>query len=448
MAAVSDDSYYVHGCSEREKRRPRRCRTSIGSVLMRPRLARQAGVGLILLLALSCGGAPGEIPSPLRTAGAVASVPRAELERGRQVTLEGTVTLLDSRLGLFVVQDATGGLPVSVVAGPANLARGERVKVRGFTGYEAFAPLLVKGVVERVEGGAIPPPKAAAAARLMRGELDYQLVEVRATITRDRGSEVMRFDVDAELPGNQRINIVGTVGVTFPWPLHLPSEVTVKGVPITTRAPSGEVLAVRLFVGSADDLELESPSGVYSNRRGDAGPAGVATGEGATPSARGAELPTLTTAFAAKSLANDDAARGYPVLLRGVLTSFYPDGVNFFIQDETAAVFVLPLSARPAVAPGDLVEVAGRVGRGSWAPFVIAREVRRIGRGRFPDPVRPDLHEPLSGRDENAWAELEGTVLAAQAGTRGEPSCRSSRVRLGCWSTCSRCARPCACASW
>ena len=74
----------------------------------------------------------------------------------------------------------------------------------------------------------------------------------------------------------------------------------------------------------------------------------AASSAGTEPAGQSAaSLPTLTTARQAHSLSNDQALRGYPVHLRGVVTYFDPDfGTGYaaiFIHDSTGSVFVKPL---------------------------------------------------------------------------------------------------------
>ena len=384
--------------------------------------ASRAGVGVLALIALAGCVARPDDRSPLRTVAEVRRLSSAALQRGRPVSLQAAVTLVDSRLRLLVVQDETGGLPVAMVDGPTDLMPGEAVRVRAFTGSEAFAPVLVKAVIERVAGGRLPPPLLAEPGRLLRGELDYRLVDVRCVLTGDRGSEVMRFDLDAEV-GGRPIQVVGTVGVTVVWPLRSPVPANVSGVPISTRSPSGEVLAVRLFVGSASDVRPRAP--IASSPTGSVGELSKNAG------ALAAERP-LTSAVAVKSVPNEDAARGYPVRLRGVVTGFETNRVSFFLQDETAALFVFPGSGSPPIAVGDLVEILGRTDRGGYAPVVVAREVRQLGPGRLPTPIRPNLDGPMSGIEENAWAEIDGTVRSVRfvAGGRANLSLQSGASRV------------------
>src|SRR5438477_2078138 len=50
-------------------------------------------------------------------------------------------------------------------------------------------------------------------------------------------------------------------------------------------------------------------------------------------------LPTLTHAEEVRRLTPDEAAKGYPVRLRGVVTMDAP-APDFFVQDKTAGIYV------------------------------------------------------------------------------------------------------------
>ena len=52
-----------------------------------------------------------------------------------------------------------------------------------------------------------------------------------------------------------------------------------------------------------------------------------------------ASLPTLTSAEQVRGLTPDQAALGYPVRIRGVVTDDVP-APDFFIQDSTAGIYV------------------------------------------------------------------------------------------------------------
>ncbi len=127
-------------------------------------------------------------------------------------------------------------------------------------------------------------------------------------------------------------------------------------------------------------------------------------------------LPTLTTTRQAHSLRNEEAARGYPVRLRAVVTYYdrYLDRrhVALFVHDASGEIFV-SLPSQPAfpVRAGSLVEVTGVTAPADFAPIVRGEAMRLIGESRIPASApRVSLARLLSGAEDGQWVEVEGLV--------------------------------------
>ena len=127
-------------------------------------------------------------------------------------------------------------------------------------------------------------------------------------------------------------------------------------------------------------------------------------------------LPLLTTAHMAHSMTAEEAARGYPVLLRAVVTYYDP-----YIDPRHAALFVLDrtggimasLPSRPILPlhTGSLIEVRGVTGPGDFAPIVDHAQVRAIGESSLPTSVpRAGLEQMTIGSVDGQWVEVEGVV--------------------------------------
>ena len=129
-------------------------------------------------------------------------------------------------------------------------------------------------------------------------------------------------------------------------------------------------------------------------------------------------LPTLTTTHQAHSLTSEQAARAYPVHLRGVVTYFDPDyGIGYaaiFVHDSTGSVFVKPRSGSVGLLPaGTLVDVRGVSGPGGFGPVVVLPQIRAIGRSPLPaNPPRVNLPHLETGAEDAQWVEVEGTIHA------------------------------------
>jgi len=130
-------------------------------------------------------------------------------------------------------------------------------------------------------------------------------------------------------------------------------------------------------------------------------------------------LPTLTTAHDAHSLTSEQAARGYPVHLRTVITYYdpYADPRHpaVWASDRSGGVYVA-LPSVPAVdfKAGDLVEITGVSAAGGYAPIVNASEVRVIGKSPLPSPPRVTFAQIMTGADDGRWVEVEGVVHAVR----------------------------------
>ena len=129
-----------------------------------------------------------------------------------------------------------------------------------------------------------------------------------------------------------------------------------------------------------------------------------------------ASLPVLTTARAAHSLSAGEAAKSYPVRLRGVATFFGfldRERVSLFIQDRTGSIYVRGDSTLGPVAAGAIVEVRGVSDQGGFAPIVNHAQIRFIGLSHLPpNPPHMSLTQLRNGGEDGAWVEIEGVVRA------------------------------------
>jgi signal transduction histidine kinase len=237
----------------------------------------------------------------------------------------------------------------------------------------------------------VPPPAPGLFGEILRDPSDrrWTTIEGRAGFVSRNGKGLefeLRSGSDAVL-----VKVADAAGLNSASLLN--SKVRVTGVGRGVVTTSGERLVLgKLFAASTKDVNIVEGAFV--------------PGEITLP---------LASASQVQSLRIEDARRGLPVRLRGVVTdarnSVYSRWMS--LQDETRGVFVhLGPASNGIPAFGERWEVEGRSGAGDFAPVVIAEKMTFLGEGDMPEPVRPTWSELVNGSRDVQWAELEGLVTA------------------------------------
>ena len=144
----------------------------------------------------------------------------------------------------------------------------------------------------------------------------------------------------------------------------------------------------------------------------------IATASGQTANLPAGQLPTLTTAHQAHCLTSGEAARAYPIHIKGVVTYFDPDyGTGYaavFMQDSTGGIFVKPPSTSIVPLPaGTVIDVRGASSIGGFGPIVAHPQIIVIGHAPLPpNPPRVSLLHLQTGAEDAQWVEVEGTIHA------------------------------------
>jgi signal transduction histidine kinase len=122
-----------------------------------------------------------------------------------------------------------------------------------------------------------------------------------------------------------------------------------------------------------------------------------------------AKLPLLTTVEQIKSLKREEAMRGYPVKVRGVVT--WADRKAVVIQDSSLGIFVDEVEASDSypLRVGEFWEIEG-ITVAQFSPMILSRRAVRLGAGKLPSPVRPARDQLLNGTLDTQYVELQGVV--------------------------------------
>jgi hypothetical protein len=134
----------------------------------------------------------------------------------------------------------------------------------------------------------------------------------------------------------------------------------------------------------------------------------------------GRPLRVLRSVREVHHLPAEEAKRGYPVRLRGVVTYFDPTVPFLFLQDATGGTYInCEGDAGLRLEAGQLVEVDGESDPGYFAPSVYRARVHVRGTAPLP-PVPPlPLEDLLSGQQDSNWVEARGVVESVDRDVRG-----------------------------
>jgi signal transduction histidine kinase len=125
-------------------------------------------------------------------------------------------------------------------------------------------------------------------------------------------------------------------------------------------------------------------------------------------------LPQLTQAAEVRALTPEQAAAGYPVKLRGVITDAVPKP-DLFVQDKSAGIYIE--GNRHQLFPhqlGDLVEIVGVSGPGRFAPVVKEISSRIIHSGAHMPTTRIyNFAELANGVMDSQWIQIRGIIRSA-----------------------------------
>lgn len=111
------------------------------------------------------------------------------------------------------------------------------------------------------------------------------------------------------------------------------------------------------------------------------------------------------------ALSPDEAARGFPAHLKGVVTK--PTEEGLFFEDSTAGIWVTG-SHSPDLSAGDEVDVEGIVSPGLFSPIVKSQSVRRIGTTSLPHPIPITYKQLITGDWDSQYVSISGTVRSAE----------------------------------
>jgi signal transduction histidine kinase len=253
--------------------------------------------------------------------------------------------------------------------------------------------------LEVIGHAVLPQPRRVAIGQILGEEEDFQWAEMegRVTLVREQ-SDGMQMELSAG-GGHLRVEVGDGSGLS-PL-LLLNSRIRAVGFCESAMTIDGHKVPGILLVPGGGQVEtVKAPPEVLSN---------VSSNPGA--------LPVLTTGAEVHRLKREQTQRGFPVKIRGVITSVLPEHQAFVIEDSTRGLYVEDHSEVRSGPPqvGEFMEIEGVTGPKYFAPIVNAQRVRSLGAGRLPDPVQPTWDQLMNGSLDAQYVEIQGIVTAVLA---------------------------------
>ncbi len=129
-------------------------------------------------------------------------------------------------------------------------------------------------------------------------------------------------------------------------------------------------------------------------------------------SAAFAEQPAgLTSLHAIHSLTKAQAREGLPVAFEATVTYYNRSGIDLFVQDGDAAIYV-ETKGYEDLAPGDRVLVGGKT-RDSFTTDVVSDRVTVLRHGTLPKPVPADFQQLIRAQRDCMLVSVRATLRSA-----------------------------------
>ena len=117
----------------------------------------------------------------------------------------------------------------------------------------------------------------------------------------------------------------------------------------------------------------------------------------------------LTSVAQIRALTNAEAAKGYPVHLRALIT-FHNTRKYCFAEDDTGAIYIMRQSLGYDLAAGQVVDVEGITEAGLYAPEILERHATVVGHAALPAPQEVNFEDLAARRFHCRRVEVEGVI--------------------------------------
>ncbi|MGA2749456.1 MAG: ATP-binding protein [Verrucomicrobiota bacterium] len=260
-------------------------------------------------------------------------------------------------------------------------------------------------VIEETGKGAAPDASPIAVRQSLREGQDGGWTRAEGTVTyasEQSGQLELELSSDTE-----RMGVVLAESTGASPQLLLNNRIRATGICLAARTTEGQTVAGTLLAPGINQIEFwEAGTGQWSRH-----PA-VAAGEEAGQSGEGStNQPVLNKVEQIKRLSREQWQSGYPVKIRGVVTTVLDGGV--FIEDSTGSIYGRwrPPTDSDVPRVGDYWEIEGKT-FAEFAPNIQVSRAARLGAGTLPEPLRPTWDQLINGSLDTEYVEVQGIITA------------------------------------
>jgi signal transduction histidine kinase len=259
--------------------------------------------------------------------------------------------------------------------------------------------------LEVVGADGLVEPHSISEGRIFAGVDNsyWATLEGDVAFVREHGSEL---ELEAAL-GNDRVRVLVLNAPKFSHANLRNRRIQAEGICRTVLTEDGRNVPGLLLALDARDIQvLDGPRttpGVSPERAEIAEP-GKASRNLTSQNA-------LTSVEEVRRLSREDADRGYPVKVRGVLTCIRPDFHSVVIQDAARGIYaqgVPPNTLPPEI--GQYWEIEATTRSGAFAPVLQIQRANCLGLGQLPKPIHPTWDQLMNGSLDTQFVELQGII--------------------------------------
>jgi len=318
----------------------------------------------------------------------IRELPPETLNSGFPIHLTATVTLANSNLWLFFVQDQNCGIFLFNNKWPeGRFDTGTKVEITGYASQGLFSPIIVEPKVKVLGSGEPPNGLHIPIQSLHSGQFDGYWVTVSGLVRSVDETETNEYRIELT-DARQNISIiVGRTSRTSSMQELPGRKIAVSGVCVSTLNNKNQFVASRILVPNPSFLTT-----IQSNRKDSF------------------SLPIVSVENALELAQNGESE---PIHLKGTALGQWNESKDkrIFLQDETGTIMMLSPSSQN-LKPGDQIEATGIPDIENTLPILRYTQLRRLDHKKLPVP------EPLTSFHNLNLKQFQPTFVQVEATLR------------------------------